>query len=104
MTTKTETEVRELTRTAIHENERSHDCAIIQIGDKKVKMVYQAYNAAEKFTASVFSEDKLNLLFNMRDLGVKPESSAYNIFSEAHRRYRANLLMTLAEEACIALF
>lgn len=96
----------EIMRTAIHENERSHDCAIIQIGDKKVKMVYQAYNAAEKFTASVFSENQnqLNTLFDMMDLGVKPEKRAYIFFTEEERRKRANLLIALAEEACTALF
>lgn|SRR5690554_953566 len=96
----------EVLRTAIHENERSHDSAIIQIGDKKVKMVYQAYNASEKFTASVFSgsQNQLNLLFDMMDLGVKPERRAYIFFTEEERKKRANLLIALAEEACTALF
>lgn len=86
-----------LQRNSIHINGKSHDVLIVEIGNKKVKFTYNAYNAAENCQTEIFDGYKWNFIFSIMDLGVTPESSAYNIWSETKRKQRADDLFKKAQ-------
>jgi hypothetical protein len=58
-------------RNSIHREGRSHDCSIVEIGNKKVKITYEAYNAGERCTTEFFDGNKWNHIFNGLE---KPEN------------------------------
>jgi hypothetical protein len=74
--------IKQIYRSEIHKNERSHDVCIIQDQSKvrgvKLKMTYESYNAVERFTGELFVGGKWEHHFSMLDLGVEPERSSYN--------------------------
>lgn len=69
-------------------------------GRKIVKFTYEAYNAVERFTVEIFDGHKWNHFLSMLDMGITPETSAYNIWNEIKRNQRANDLIKLAESMC----
>jgi len=87
-------------RNSTHLNSTSYDCLIAEIKGKKIKITYQAYNASEKCNIEFFDGDKWNHIFNMLDIGIIPENSAYNIWDEVKRKKRADDLFKKAEEMC----
>lgn len=77
-------------------------------GRKIVKFTYEAYNAVERFTVErftveIFDGHKWNHFLSMLDMGITPETSAYNIWNEIKRNQRANDLIKLAESMCEAI-
>jgi hypothetical protein len=91
-----------LTRNSIHKNEKSHDCLLLEIGNKgnggKIcKITYEAHNAVERCNAEIFDGTKWNHIFSIMDLGIMPESSAYNIWNSEKRKTRADELFKKAE-------
>lgn len=89
-------------RNSVHTTSTSHDCLIGEINGKKIKITYEAYNASEKCNTEIFDGYKWNNIFNILDLGVQQENSAYNIWNEIKRKKRANDLFKIAEE-CVRL-
>ena len=92
-----------------HTSGKSHDCLIAEFGNirnggKKVKMTYEAYNAMEKCNVEFFDGDKWNHILSMLDMGVNPETSAYNIWNEKKRKDRADDLFKKAEDMCNKMF
>jgi hypothetical protein len=81
-------------RNKLHLNGKSHDTMFVEIKNTKLKMVYEAYNAVERFSVYVFDGLQLNLILTMADLGVESNSSAYNIFSPIEREKRADLMFS----------
>ena len=86
-------------RNPIHVNSKSHDCIFAEIKGKKVKLTYQAYNAAEKFNVELFDGDKWNHFLSMVDMGIVPDSNNY-VSDGAKRKKRADDLFKKAEEIC----
>ncbi len=89
--------MKKLLRNSIHTKGSSHDCLIGEFKEKKIKITYLAYNAAEKCNVEFFDGDKWNHIFSMLDMGVVAESSAYNIWNEDKRKRRADDLFITAE-------
>lgn len=97
--------MKQLFRNSIHTPNRSHDCLIAEIGDikngsKKVKITYESYNAVERCNTEFFDGDKWNNILSMLDMGVEPNTSAYNIWNEKKRKSRADELFKKAEVIC----
>lgn len=90
----------EIFRNSTHTPGKSHDCLIGEIKGKKVKITYQAYNAAEHCNTEVFDGYKWNHLLSMLDMGEQPESSAYNLLDGAKRKKRADSLFKKADDMC----
>jgi hypothetical protein len=94
--------MKQLFRNSTHTNSKSHDCLIAEIGNiknggKKVKITYEAYNAVERCNTEIFDGEKWNHIFCIMDLGVMPETSAYNIWDSAKRKLRADDLFKKAQ-------
>jgi len=92
--------MKQLFRNSTHTNRKSHDCLIVEIGNKKVKITYEAYNAVEKCNVNFFDGNKWNHIFSMLDMGVEPNTSAYNIWDEKKRKNRADELFKKAKTIC----
>ena len=89
--------VKLLERNKIHVEGRSHDVRLIDFttpkGEiKKIKFTYESYNAAEKFTTELFNGNEWKYISGMMDLGIRPNSDAYNIWDPKVREARANEL------------
>jgi hypothetical protein len=85
-----------LLRNEIHDKNRSHDVTIIEAKYRlKIKLTYEAYNAVERYTGEAFTGTSLNTLFDMSDLGVQSNSSAY-VTPPYERQKRSNELYNLA--------
>ena len=80
-----------LLRNKIHNNSKSHDITVVQIGDKKVKFTYECYNAIERYTSEVFDGTQWNHIMSMLDLGEVPNSSNY-VRDDATREKRSDEL------------
>ena len=76
-------------RESIHQIGRSHDCAIYEYKERKIKVVYQAYNANETCETFLFDGNKWNQIFCLEDLGILPNRSAYNIYEPSKRMAQA---------------
>jgi len=97
--------MKQLFRNSTHTNSKSHDCLIAEIGNienggKKVKITYEAYNAVERCNTEFFDGDKWNHILSMLDMGIEPNTSAYNIWDEKKRKSRADELIKKAETMC----
>jgi len=92
--------MKQIFRNSTHNSAKSHDCLIAEIKGKKVKITYEAYNALEKCNTEFFDGDKWNPILSMLDMGVQPETSAYNIWGENERKKRADTLFKNAEKMC----
>ena len=90
-------EIKELYRSALHENQKSHDVRIISIGDKKVKMTYESYPGNEKLTVTALIEGEWKHQASMLDLGVLDETTMYATM-EKKRKERANTLFQKSDE------
>ena len=88
--------VKELYRSKIHINDKSHDVCIVQdninVNGSKFKMTYECYNAVERFTGERFVGGKWEHTLSMLDLGVTANTSMY-IKSSAERLERAEGLI-----------
>jgi hypothetical protein len=82
-----------------HLKEKSHEMRIVQdqsvVRGVKLKMTYEAYNANERFVGEQWVGGKWEHSFDMLDLGVTSERSAYNIWNEGKREDRAEKLFKL---------
>jgi hypothetical protein len=58
----------------------------------KYKFSYRCYNAGEDFTGEVFDGTKLSHVFNITDLGVTRDCSAYHIPTEDELKVRIEML------------
>lgn len=89
--------VKQIYRSEIHKNERSHDVCIVQqsnvVKGVKLKMTYESYNAVERFTGELFVNGKWEHHFSMLDLGVESERSSY-IWDNSKRLKRAEDLIS----------
>lgn len=97
--------MKQIIRNSTHKDGRSHDCLIAEIGNiknggKKVKITYETYNAVERCNTEFFDGVKWNHIFSMLDMGVEPNTSAYNIWDEKKRKSRADELFKKAEIMC----
>jgi hypothetical protein len=100
--------MKKLFRNSTHTSAKSHDCLIGEIGNiknggKKVKITYEAYNAIERCNTEFFDGDKWNHILSMLDMGVEPNTSAYNIWDENKRKSRADELFKKAETMCSSI-
>ena len=98
------TKMKELYRSKVHTKDKSHDVIILkptvpgEHSQVKLKMTYRSYNANEEFHGESWVNGKWEHTFNMLDLGVTPERSAYNIWNEGKREDRAEKLFKLGTE------
>ena len=65
---------------------------------KKFKFSYHTYNSGETFIGESFSEDKFHHIFNLSDLGVEKNSSAYLLLSESELKSRIDMLNKKGQE------
>lgn len=61
-------------------------------GKKVFKFSYENGNAFEHFKGEIFDGSKMNTVFILTDLGLKRNTSAYNIFNEGDAKLRIALL------------
>lgn len=92
--------MKQIFRNSTHSSGKSHDCLIAEIKGKKVKITYEAYNAQEKCKTEFFDGEKWNHILSMLDMGIQPETSAYNIWDENMRNKRADDLFIKAVKMC----
>jgi len=92
--------MKQLFRNSTHTQGKSHDCLIAEIKGKKIKITYEAYNAEERCNTVIFDGDKWNHILSMLDIGIEPNTSAYNIWDEKKRKNRADELFKKAETIC----
>jgi hypothetical protein len=59
---------------------------------KKFKFSYECFNAGEHFTGELFDGTKLNPVFDITDLGITPDCSAYHIPTEVELKTRIYML------------
>ena len=59
---------------------------------KKFKFSYECFNAGENFTGELFDGTKLTPVFNITDLGVARDNSAYHIPTETELKVRIEML------------
>ncbi len=86
----------EIFRNIAHKGDRMHDCSVLNISGKFVKITYECYNAVERCNVDIFDGDKWNQIFSMLDLGIMPESSAYSWRDEL-KKERANCLIGISK-------
>lgn len=92
--------VKELYRSKHHISNNSHDVIIIQeskVNGIKLKMTYEAYNAAERFTGEQYVGGKWEHLFSMLDLGISPNTSIY-VHNETTREKKTEELIKKGTE------
>ena len=92
--------MKQLFRNSTHRERKSHDCLISEIKGKKIKVTYEAYNAVERCNTEFFDGDKWNHILSMLDMGIEPNTSAYNVWDENKRKNRADELFKKAETLC----
>jgi len=79
---------------------RTTDTKIINLSDPqgettkpiKFKFSYEAYNAGETFTGEIFDGIKLNPVFDISDLGIIRNCSAYCVSTEDEFKTRIVML------------
>ena len=92
--------MKQLFRNSTHTQSKSHDCLIAEIKGKKIKVTYEAYTAVERCSTEIVDGYKWNHILSMLDMGIEPETSAYNIWDEKERKNRADKLFKKAETMC----
>lgn len=65
---------------------------------KRYKLSYRSGNAFEEFSIEQYDGLKLSPIADIRDLGVKPDQSAFNIMDEKPHKNRIEHLMNMAIE------
>ena len=80
-----------------HKNgSRTTDTKIINLKvngtDVKFKFSYECFNAGENFTGEIFDGVKLNPVFDITDLGITRDCSAYHIPTEDQLKARITML------------
>ena len=95
--------MKKIFRNSLHSSCKSHDCLIMDIKGKKVKIAYEAYNAVERCNVDFFDGEKWNHIFSMLDMGVQCVPSAYNIWDENKRKKRADDLFENAKKMSEAI-
>jgi hypothetical protein len=96
-------------RKSIHTDNKSHDCVIAEFGNRRnggkiVKITYEAHNAVERCNVEIFDGYKWNHFLSMLDMGIEPNTSAYNIWNASQRKKRADDLFQTAESMCKSIF
>jgi len=71
---------------------------------KKLKFTYRCYNAGEEFTGEIFDGTKLSHMFNITDLGVTRNSSAYCVLSANQLKARIDMLYAKGIEFIESLY
>jgi hypothetical protein len=71
---------------------------------KKFKFSYECYNAGEDFTGELFDGTKLNPVFEITDLGVTRDCSAYHIPTEDQLKTRIEMLTNKGIEFIKSLY
>lgn len=77
-----------------HTRDISHEIKIVFDGTYKMKMTYECYNAAERFTGDLFINGKWEHFFSTLDLGIIADKTNY-VRSESHRENRCKDLQKL---------
>jgi len=73
---------------SIHQGYNSHDLSIYDYKGRRIKVVYQTYNANEICETYLFDGNKWNLIFSLMDLGIMPTKGAY-LWDESKRKAQA---------------
>jgi len=68
------------------------DTAGLNTITKRFKFSYECYNAGEDFTGELFDGTKLNPVFDISDLGITRDCSAYHIPTEDQLNARIAML------------
>ena len=71
---------------------------------KRFRFRYRSFNAGEEFTGELFDGVKFNPVFNMSDLGVHPDCSAYHILEEQQMKTRIEMFLNKGLEYIEKLF
>lgn len=82
---------KELERNSIHEYGNSYEFVIFSYKKMKIRFIYKAGNSFESCNSDIFDTKSLkwNSLTTMRDLGINPDNSAYNLLNAQERQKRA---------------
>jgi len=91
--------MKKLFRNSTHNDRLSHDCLVVELNGKKVKLTYTSENASEGLSVQVFDGYKFNYILSMLDMGITPNNSSY-IWNEQKRKNRADELFKVAEKLC----
>ncbi|HUU89510.1 MAG TPA: hypothetical protein VMX17_17385 [Candidatus Glassbacteria bacterium] len=87
-----------LIRNKQHDSNRSYDIQVIEFKGRKIKLVYETYNAVERYTTSILINDEWKHFCSLLDLGEAEQSSAYNILNEKQREQRVDGLFKKASK------
>lgn len=90
-------QIKILFRNAIHVTDNSHEATFAEYKGRKLKFLYQSYNAVERFNVELFDGDKWNILIIMSDLGQTPNSTSY-VGAPIKRSARAKELYEMSIE------
>lgn len=58
------------------------------------RFTYETYNSVERFYGEIFTGDKFEPIFTLRDLGVLPNDSAYLLLDEREIKTRIDDLIS----------
>jgi hypothetical protein len=87
-----------LIRNKQHGSQRSYDIQVIELNGKKLKLVYEAYNAVERYTTSILINDEWKHFCSLLDLGEIEQISAYNLLNDKQREKRVDDLFNKASK------
>jgi len=96
-------------RNSIHLEEKSFDTLFCQIEDKlklninTFKITYKAYNGVESCNVEMFDGRRWNPILSMYDLGMLPDTHAFNVYNEKQRELRATELFERLTTLCIKI-
>ena len=79
-----------------HLDYMSYVFLVYSIEGKRVCIKHEATNAVERHSTSVFNGNEFTHVLCMDDLGIKPETSAYNIWDAEKRKQREQQLTDIA--------
>lgn len=86
-------------KNGVHEGKISHECHIVDIKTKKLKITYVCENGSERCTTEIFDGTKWCHFLSLLDMGVMPYSTMY-VRSIIERKERAHELITKAINSC----
>lgn len=75
-----------ISHSSSHKNGSSYDSMLVNFKSNKIKFVYEAHNASERFSVELFDGTKWNHVLGLNDVGFERDNHIY--IQEPHRRER----------------
>ena len=85
--------------TELYRNESANYCVVYEINRKRVKIVYECRNALERCTSYMLTDEKLEPILSILDLGVQPNNAMY-LRNNDDKRFRCESLVKQSIKLC----